>query len=163
MVKEKGNVVLGAMLMLAVVMLIILPEFAVMENKEKIENEFPETTIEDKVLVDEFKERREPNSLLEGVYVVEKQNDDYLFKAKFYFTKDKTLVKELYALDEDGKEMVEIRGVSKYRFEGSTLQYDYVSGAKGIFPQIGDAITIIDDNNFIFHETEENFHLKKEM
>lgn len=163
MIKEKGNVILGAMLMLVVVMLFILPQLAVIENKEKIKNEFPETTIADKILVDEFKERREPNKLLEGIYVVEKQKDDFLFKAKFYFTKDKTLVKELYALDENGKEMVDIRGVSKYRFEGSTLQYDYVSGAKGIFPQIGDAITIIDDNNFIFHETEENFHFKKEM
>lgn len=163
MVKEKGNVLLGVMIMMiAIILFVIFPKMTAIEKKEEIENEFPETTIEDKVLVDEFKKLKEPKKLLEGVYVVEKQSDDFLFRAKFYFTKDKTLVKELFSIDEDGEEITKISGVSEYSFNGSTLQYDYISGAKGIFAEIGDAITIIDDNNFIFHETEDNFHFKRE-
>lgn len=126
-----------------------------------MQNEFPEVSLEDRKFVDDFKEKDEPEKYLEGVYKTVYKEDKITFEAKFYFTKDRAIVKELMVKGEDDEVEVELTGEAKYSFEGSTIQYEYVSGAKGIFSQIGDAITIVDDNNFIFHEPEVNFHFTK--
>jgi hypothetical protein len=94
--------------------------------------------------------------------VSKKQYEDYNFEAKFYFTEDGSIIKELFLYENDGEKKVEAKGEAKYSFPGSTIQYEYVSGAKGIFSQSGNAITIVDENNLIYHEPEENFHFVKE-
>lgn len=107
----------------------------------------PSITIEDKVLVDSFRAKPTPKILPNGKYQVAEVVDGKEIKVTYYFSEDKTVTKEVILW---GK--YNLGGSAKYHFDGSVLMYTDIIGDKYLFPEIGEAVSVRDDNTIILHE-----------
>lgn len=107
----------------------------------------PSITIEDKALVDGFRAKPTPAILPDGKYQVVEVVDGKEVKVTYYFDDDKTVTKEVIFL---GK--YNLGGSAKYHFDGSALVYTDITGDKYLFPEIGEAVSVPDDNTIVLHE-----------
>ena len=111
---------------------------------EKFKNN-QDFSVNEKILVDKYKKKDNPEISPFGLYMRDGIIKNKKSSLKYYFGEDGTLTKELTVL-----ETYTARGIAKYYFDGSVMMFSDVVGDKGLFPVIGDPVTVMEDGILIY-------------
>lgn len=150
--KMKGS---GTMFFLASIIVLIFFFYvgdALRESRlETFKKNPPETTLDQKVLVDKFKLKPEI-TLVSGIYQAKNVVGGHTFEYRYYFSDDKTLTKSVVAEPKG----IKLNGSAKYRMDGSVLVYSEITGDRVLFPEIGEPISVVGVGIIEFHDPKGN-------
>lgn len=106
----------------------------------------PPVTAQGKQLIDSFKSKPTPETSLHGYFYGEGEFDSKSYSITYFFAEDKTVTKEVTIL---GK--YNLSGSAKYYFDGSVMKFTEIVGDKYLFPQMGEAVSIPNEDIIVYH------------
>ena len=122
---------------------------------ESLRNQHPPQTADDIKLVHRFKTKPSPESILSGSYFWRGKIDGADFEFSYSFGKDAILTKTASLQGQ-----YHFKGSAKYSFEGSVLIFNDITGDRSLFSDIGEPITVKNEDLIILEDHSKSFSIK---
>lgn len=129
--------VMFAIVVAAAVYILAVDPYLKDQRFREMKSNYPEVTIDSKILVDSYSSKPEPKDHPRGRYEAEFQIDGKSVAVSYYFDDKNTVTKEMKIAG-----IPKISGSAQYQFNGSVLMFSEVIGDKALFPEIGEAIVV---------------------
>lgn len=116
----------------------------------------PPISVGEKLLIDKFKNKNSPKNYPKGRFYGKGESEDGMsYEFTYFFGEDQTLSKDVLVMDK-----YYLSGTAKYNFTGSVLSFSDIKGDKYLFSEIGEAITVLDQDSITVYDEQSSITLK---
>lgn len=159
MLKQRGDSLVDLLIVFCLfgpaVYWFLIEPYLLDQSLETMKKNPPAVTAEQIHLMDKYKAMPRPVPAPTDTYHWEGSMDGVDLTMTYHFIDDKRLVKEV-VLDEKHT----LSGAAEFAFDGSVLTFSNITGDKILFPEIGQPISLVNEQFLILHDPKQSLTLK---